>query len=310
MFFLPLFDNNPTSRTPVITRIIIAICTLVFLYQIGLNDRMERLFIFSYGAIPALITGAELRPVYFTDIPDKATLVTSVFMHGGLLHLGGNMLYLWIFGDNIEDSMGPIKFVFFYLTCGVAATLVHIAIDPSSVTPLVGASGAIAGVLAAYLMLHPHAEVRVMIVILIFVRWASFPAVAVLAGWILIQFLSAPASLGSDGGGVAYFAHIGGFVAGLILTPFLRNAGLPLFPSKPNQEHAENNEGISTYTHQTDRTRSSLKVLNHKQMKNAFIKRYQRKKSVTRSSHRHLPTVQKSSRKKNPWQDNGDDNQS
>jgi membrane associated rhomboid family serine protease len=297
MFFLPLFDNNPTNRTPIITRAIIIACILVFLYQIGLTDRLERLFIFSYGAIPALITGAEIRPGYFSDIPDKATLFTSIFMHGGLLHLGGNMLYLWIFGDNVEDSMGPVRFTLFYLACGVAATLTHIAIDPSSVTPLVGASGAIAGVLAAYLMLYPHAEVRVMIVILIFVRWASFPAVAVLAGWLIIQFLSAPASLSSDGGGVAYFAHIGGFVAGLILTPFMRQSSHPIFPAKEKE------------TRESDR----LTVLNRQAIKNAFVERYRRpvfhaktanKKAnakVTtdhiRRSRRHLPNVKSSHRK-------------
>ena len=282
MFFLPLFDNNPTSRTPVITRVIIAVCILVFLYQIGLSERLERLFIFSYGAVPALITGAEIRPGYFFDIPDKATLITSVFMHGGLLHLGGNMLYLWIFGDNVEDSMGPVRFLLFYLACGVAATLTHIAIDPTSVTPLVGASGAIAGVLAAYLMLYPHAEVRVMIVILIFVRWASFPAVAVLAGWLIIQFLSAPASLGGDVGGVAYFAHIGGFVAGLILTPFMRRSGHPIFPSKPQKRDDEDH----------------LKVMDRKEFRNAFVERYRRPRGQTKKSHnhRHLPNVKTSIR--------------
>lgn len=306
MFFLPLFDNNPTSRTPVITRSIIVICGLVFLYQFGLTEQMERLFIFSYGAIPALITGAEIRPNYFFDIPDSATLLTSVFMHGGLLHLGGNMLYLWIFGDNVEDSMGPIKFTLFYLACGIAATFTHIAIDPSSVTPLVGASGAIAGVLAAYLMLHPHAEVRVIIVIIIFVRWASFPAVVVLAGWILIQFLSAPSSLAEDGG-VAYFAHIGGFVAGLALTPFMRNKGHPLFPSKAEEAHyyeykeddieeniGDDTEHLAKHDHKAD---NRLKVLDRRQMKNAFVERYRKPQSnrtSNQTSNRHLPNVKKS----------------
>ena len=203
-------------------------------------------------------------------------------MHGGLLHLGGNMLYLWIFGDNVEDSMGPVRFTLFYLACGVAATLTHIAIDPSSVTPLVGASGAIAGVLAAYLMLYPHAEVRVMIVILIFVRWASFPAVAVLAGWLIIQFLSAPASLSSDGGGVAYFAHIGGFVAGLILTPFMRLSGHPIFPAKEKETNESNR--LTVLSRPVSRANATS---TNKKPKTDHIRR----------SRRHLPNVKSSHRK-------------
>lgn len=230
MFFLPLFDENPSHRPPIITWLFMAVCILVFIYQSGLGARDATLFVMSYGAIPALVTGDAIRPLAYAPIANEATLITSMFMHGGWLHLGGNMLYLWIFGDNIEDSFGHLKFILFYILCGVAATLTHIAIAPTSGVPLVGASGAIAGVLAAYLLLYPHARIRVIMLIFIFIRWVSFPAMAVLAAWLIIQFLSAPASLiNSGGGGVAYFAHIGGFAAGLILTPLFKRKGQPFF---------------------------------------------------------------------------------
>ena len=280
MFFIPLFDDNPTGRVPVITWSIMALCVAVFLFQLGLDAESERRFLFSYGAIPALITGAVLRPPAFAEVPDWATLITSVFLHGGFLHLGGNMLYLWIFGDNVEDAMGAVKFTIFYIICGAAAVLAHTAIDPDSVTPLVGASGAIAGVLGAYLMLYPRAQVRVLVVILIFVRFISLPAVAVLAGWLLLQFIAAPASL-SGNSGVAYFAHIGGFAAGLVLTPFFKNRDHAIFPAK---------------TSAPDRR---LKIINRHQIRNEFVGRYrpkrppQHKKPHPPSSRRDLPQVRR-----------------
>ena len=280
MFFIPLFDDNPTGRVPVITWSLMALCVAVFLFQLGLDDESQRRFLFSYGAIPALITGAELRPSAFADLPDLATLVTSAFLHGGFLHLGGNMLYLWIFGDNVEEAMGAVKFTIFYIICGAVAVLAHTAIDPDSVTPLVGASGAIAGVLAAYLMLYPRAQVRVLVIILIFVRFISLPAVAVLAGWLLLQFLSAPAAF-SGGSGVAYFAHIGGFAAGLVLTPFFKNRDHAIFPAK---------EGAA------DRR---LKIMSRHQIRNEFVERYRpqrpprHKKPSPRSSRRDLPQVRR-----------------
>ena len=210
MFFLPLFDDNPPGRAPVVNWVLIAACVLVFLYQQSLGDVGSWGFLLRYAAIPGAIANGE----------GLSTLVTSAFLHGGWLHLGGNMLYLWIFGDNVEDRMGPVKFILFYVLCAVAATLCHVAIDPSSGTPLVGASGAIAGVLAAYLILYPRAKVRVLMVIVIFIRWIQLPAFVVLAVWILFQLIGAPASLVAEGG-TAYFAHIGGFVAGLALTPLL-----------------------------------------------------------------------------------------
>jgi membrane associated rhomboid family serine protease len=299
MFFLPLFDDNPTGRVPIVTWSLIAICAAVFLFQLGLDERGARVFIFSYGAVPALITGSVPRPAALAGLPDLATVITSVFMHGGILHLGGNMLYLWIFGDNVEDSMGPIKFIIFYLACGIAATMAHVAIDPDSVTPLVGASGAIAGVLAAYLMLYPHAHVRVLVVILIFIRFTSFPALAVLAAWLIIQFLSAPASLG-DGGGVAYFAHLGGFAAGLILTPFFKRRDQKIFPAKPD---------TGTFAETGAKPNHSINIMTRHQIKNEFVERYKHRKAPPKPaySRRDLPKVKKSSHSKGPW-DHDDDN--
>ncbi len=297
MFFLPLFDDNPTGRVPIVTWILIAVCVAVFLFQLGLDERGERIFIFSYGAVPALITGSELRPPALAGLPDYATVVTSVFLHGGLLHLGGNMLYLWIFGDNVEDSMGPIKFIIFYLACGVAATMAHVAIAPDSVTPLVGASGAIAGVLAAYLMLYPHAHVRVLVIILIFIRFASFPAVAVLAAWLIIQFLSAPSAFDhAEGGGVAYFDHLGGFAAGVILTPFFKRRDQQIFPKKqPTQQQGELKAPQNP----------PINIMTRHQIKNEFVDRYRHRKPAPKppSSRRDVPTVRKASRPKGPWDD-------
>lgn len=254
MFFLPLFDDNPPGRPPIINWLLILACVLVFLYQASLPLRQQYGFIFHYGAIPLLISNGEA----------SASLITSMFLHGGWMHLGGNMLYLWIFGDNIEDKMGSFRFILFYLLCGVVATLTHIAIGPSSEVPLVGASGAIAGVLAAYLLLFPRAKVRVLIVILIFLRWIYMPAFVVLGGWLLLQFIAAPASLAADSG-TAYFAHIGGFVAGLVLTPFFKKRDVPIFPPAPEPAQAD----------------QAIEPVPTRQVRNEFVERYRYRRRGT-----------------------------
>jgi len=174
-----------------------------------------------YALIPAeLLRGTDLPPTI--PVPLWLTLVTSIFLHGGIMHLLGNMLYLWIFGDNVEDAMGPFRFLVFYLLCGIAASFAQIAIAPSSPIPMLGASGAIAGVLAAYFMLFPHARVLTLIPIFFFIRLISLPAVVLLGFWFVFQVINGAGALGSHGG-VAWFAHIGGFVAGAILVfPFHR----------------------------------------------------------------------------------------
>jgi membrane associated rhomboid family serine protease len=162
-------------------------------------------------------------------VPAWSTLFTSMFLHGGWMHIGVNMLYLWIFGDNVEASMGQPKFVLFYLLCGGAAAMAQAALDPSSTIPMIGASGGIAGVLGAYLMLYPKAAIRCFFLILIFFRFINLPAWLVLGVWIGGQFVAVPQAFNETGGGVAYMAHIGGFLAGMALIPFFKYRHVALF---------------------------------------------------------------------------------
>ncbi len=228
MFFLPLFDNNPTLRTPFISYLLLIICSAVFLWQIGLSPFEERKLFLQFGLIPSVLFGHDFLPEQFSILPAWATIFTSMFLHGGWLHLLSNMLYLWIFSDNVEDSMGPFRFVLFYACCGIGAGLAQILIDPSSPVPIIGASGGIAGILGAYIMLHPRAIVRVFMLILIFIRIISLPAWLALGVWIAGQFVAAPAALSAEGG-VAYFAHIGGFITGICLIPLFKYRHVPLF---------------------------------------------------------------------------------
>jgi membrane associated rhomboid family serine protease len=231
----PLKDDIPTRRFPVLTVAIIAICTAVyFLFEQGLWDLgdtgNER--VFEYGAIPYEVTNpgddcdprglCEGQPDVVGEAPDQApwwiTLFTSMFMHGSFLHLAGNMLFLWIFGNNIEDSMGRVRFVVFYLLGGLAALGLQIVTDPDSTIPTVGASGAIAAVLGAYALLYPRARVVTVIFIVIFFTVVQLPALVVLGFWFILQLLPAFSEpVGDGGGGVAYFAHVGGFVFGLLV---------------------------------------------------------------------------------------------
>ncbi len=213
---IPLHDDNPTEITPVVTVTFIVLCVGVFLYQQTLDAQLGEVFIYMYGAIPAVVFGNAQLPPELMTLPAYGTLVSSMFLHGGWMHLIGNMLYLWIFGNNIEDVMGHGKFIIFYVTCGVLAALSHAMIDPNSSVPMVGASGAIAGVLGAYLLLYPRARVLVLVPYGFFGTF-YIPAVIVLGLWFVMQLLSGGMSLGQEGGGVAFFAHVGGFVAGLAL---------------------------------------------------------------------------------------------
>jgi membrane associated rhomboid family serine protease len=171
--------------------------------------------------IPATVFGDKSLPPELAIIPPWMTAFTSMFMHGGWMHLIGNMLYLWIFGNNVEDSMGHVRFVFFYLLCGIAAVLAQAWPDPDSAVPMIGASGAISGVLGAYLLLFPHARVLVAIPFGIIVHTMRIPAGFVLGFWFLMQLLSS-ATAGDQQGGVAFGAHIGGFIAGMALIPFFK----------------------------------------------------------------------------------------
>jgi len=212
---IPLKDDNPTRSWPLVTVGLIIVNVIVFLYQLSLG-RGFGAFMFKMGAIPYELTR-------FTDIdpqvafPLPLTLLTSQFLHGGFLHLIGNMLYLWIFGDNIEDIMGHFRFFIFYLLCGILAATTHILTNINSEVPMVGASGAIAGVLGAYLVRYPRAKVSVLFFFFFIIRIIKVPAMFVLGFWIVIQVLSGLGSLNVGGGGVAWFAHIGGFLAGILL---------------------------------------------------------------------------------------------
>lgn len=205
---LPLKDENPSRTTPIFMLLILLINVGVFIYAWLLGDSGFQIFTARYGAVPfELMHGVDaISP---TPIPLYLTLLTAMFMHGSWIHLGGNMLYLWIFGNNVEDQLGHFRFLGFYLFCGVIATAAHVLSDPESTAPMVGASGAIAGVLGAYMAVFPGAR----ILVLLFYFVLRIPAVIVLGGWFLIQLLNA-----SGGGeGVAWYAHIGGFVIGYVL---------------------------------------------------------------------------------------------
>jgi membrane associated rhomboid family serine protease len=223
--FLPLKDLNPTERFPIVTVILIAANVAVFLYELALGPHLQA-FIASWGAVPYEITrfadvvgyDAQTGIEHGTGPPlPQLTLVSAMFIHGGWMHIIGNMLYLWIFGNNIEDILGPARFLLFYLVCGLVAAFAQILPAPSSTVPMVGASGAVAGVLGAYLIAYPHARVLTLVFLFIFVRIMLIPAGVLLIFWFVLQAFSGVASLGVRGGGVAWFAHVGGFIAGVAL---------------------------------------------------------------------------------------------
>jgi membrane associated rhomboid family serine protease len=206
---IPLRDNVPTRTFPIITITLLVVNTLVFLYAAFMPGTGEQAFVTRYGLVPRefLLSLHDRQEVLPYNV---LTLLTSMFLHGGFFHLGGNMLYLWIFGNNIEDSMGHIRFIFFYGLSGIAAGLCQFFYDPASNIPMIGASGAVSGILGAYLLLFPYARVKTLIFIFIFITTVELPAVVLLTIWFFMQVLF------SHTQGVAWFAHIGGFLFGLI----------------------------------------------------------------------------------------------
>lgn len=227
MAFLPLGDDNRTRRISLakVTWSIIALNFFIFVYEFGLNQGALEKLIYGFGFIPGALTGEAGLSDELKQIPAWATLFSYQFLHGGWDHLIGNMLFLWIFGDNVEDAMGHWRFLVFYLLTGALAALSHLIGDSSSLSPLIGASGAISGVLGAYLLLHPFA--RVVMLILIFP--VRVPAWFLLLVWFGFQFF-ALSEYQADG--VAWLAHIGGFVAGLLLVGLFKQRDVPLFASK------------------------------------------------------------------------------
>ena len=219
MFFFPFADENPTNKIPILNWLIIFICSITFLkYIFEHNYVQEQLFI-SFGMIPAILFGYSELSTQLKVIPAYITIITSMFLHGGWMHLIGNMMYLYIFGDNIEEILGRVKFLLFYFITGIIAALTQALLDPSSTIPMIGASGAIAGILGGYLVLYPKAKIKVFFWFIIFFKVFRIRAFIVLGGWILIQLFSFSGD-GFNTGGVAYGAHIGGFVAGAILIKF------------------------------------------------------------------------------------------
>jgi membrane associated rhomboid family serine protease len=218
---IPLRDKNPTRLRPYVNIAIILANVAVFAYEVSQGGNLD-LTIRRFAVIPADISDV-LRGHQFSLTPFEG-LFTSMFLHAGWLHLGGNMLYLWVFGDNIEDKLGHVRYFIFYLTCGLVSSAAYIYVDPNSIVPAIGASGAISGVLGAYVLLFPKARVLTLIPIFIFIQVVELPAILVLGLWFVLQFFSGLASLGyqtAEAGGIAWWAHIGGFVAGLVLVfPF------------------------------------------------------------------------------------------
>ena len=226
----PLHDDNPLLTTPFVTVAIIALNVLVWLVVQGMGSEPALSHsVCAYGLIPGELLG-HLRPgtrvplgphvACVIDAPNWATAITSMFMHGSWFHLIGNMWFLWVFGNNVEDAMGRGRFVIFYLLCGLAAVAMQMAAGPSSAVPMVGASGAIGGVMGSYVLLYPHARIRTFV----FVFFMDIPAYFMLGYWFLLQLLGG--SMPQEGGGVAFWAHVGGFAAGLLLTPIFRNPEL------------------------------------------------------------------------------------
>jgi len=213
---IPLGDENPTRSKPVVTIALLIICCLTYLWQLSLGQEGQRA-IYALGVIPASLLEGRALPVSLQWVSPEMIVVTSMFLHGGFFHLAGNMLYLWIFGDNIEDILGKVAFVLFYLACGTVAVFTQAIPEPDSTIPMIGASGAISGILGAYVVFFPKHKVRVAIPFGFFIQILRLPAFVVLLFWFIFQLISSSGA--GTGGGVAFRAHIGGFIAGLVLGP-------------------------------------------------------------------------------------------
>ncbi len=216
---IPLRDNIPRRTVPFVTRLLLVANVAAFLLELVQGDRLDA-FVDTFAFVPARLFHPALFPGW-TAGASVVTIFTAMFLHGGFFHLAGNMLFLWIFGDNVEDALGHVRFLVFYLVCGVSATLLQAILSPASTVPTLGASGAIAGVLGAYFVLYPRARVVTLVPLFIFFPLVEVPAGLYLLGWFLMQFWLGSSQLASagrgapDGGGVAFWAHVGGFVAGV-----------------------------------------------------------------------------------------------
>ncbi len=225
----PLKDDNPTKIVPIVTWTFITVNVIIFLYQISLGPKSLQLFVYQYGAIPAVVVGEQSLRGNIAAIPPLLSIFTSMFLHGSWMHLIGNMWYLWIFGNNIEEAMGHLRFILFYLICGLLASATHIMSNMGSTIPSIGASGAISGVLGAYLLLYPRARVLTFVYLLFFIRLMYIPAGLILGFWFILQVLNGSAAARQDAGGVAFWAHVGGFVAGVLLVGLFKKRSVHFF---------------------------------------------------------------------------------
>ncbi len=217
---IPIRDINPSGKFPAVTVAIILACSAAFLLELSLGEGINR-FILAYALVPRNITyGLETKTLGLESV--AAPFFTSMFLHGGWLHLIGNMWFLWIFGDNVEDELGHFRYAVFYVLCGLAAGLTHYYLSPLSPVPTIGASGAIAGVLGGYLVRFPSARVVTLVPLGFFLQMAELPAWLMLGLWFLAQAIGGFVTLGAAGGGVAWWAHVGGFLAGILLIRILR----------------------------------------------------------------------------------------
>ncbi|MBR9979825.1 MAG: rhomboid family intramembrane serine protease [Desulfatitalea sp.] len=211
---IPIRDTTPSRNVPVINNVLIGINVVVFLVQMMMPEPLVERFIFTYGLVPARYTVDRLAE-HFTFTQQIFSWLSFMFIHGGFLHILGNMWTLYIFGDNVEDRLGPVRYLLFYLLCGLASGISHFALNAGSTLPTIGASGAIAGVMGAYFLLHPHSRILTLIPIIIFPLFVEIPAFFFLGLWLLLQFINATATSGAAGG-VAWWAHIGGFLFGML----------------------------------------------------------------------------------------------
>ena len=218
---IPLRDTIPSRSFPLVSVTLIVVNTIVFLYEVSLGRELNS-FIDRHALVPANL--ASMFEEGVNPVRAVVPVFSSMFLHAGWIHLIGNMLYLWVFGDNVEDKMGRMRFLFFYLICGAGAAALHVFLSPTSGTPTVGASGAIAGVLGAYFLLFPRSRVLTLFPIFFFIQFVEVPAFFFLGFWFLMQFFGGTFSIGIEpsGGGVAWWAHVGGFVTGMLLVFPLR----------------------------------------------------------------------------------------
>jgi membrane associated rhomboid family serine protease len=217
---IPIYDDNPALGKPLLVITIITLCIIIWFWQSGLGYQGNNTVIINFGLTPKVFLAEPLLSFF--------TLFTSMFMHGGFMHLAGNMLYLWIFGDNIEGALGHFRFILFYFLCGIAAAFTQILSAPDSAIPMIGASGAVSGVLGAYLIFYPRARIRTFVFLGIFITFLRLPAVLLLGFWILGQVISAFIS-NPGSPGVAWFAHLGGFFMGMLLAPLLKKPNISIF---------------------------------------------------------------------------------